>query len=48
MALDLEIGDFLYKNNIGKDMVLDIQIDGKSVSAWNNNPKKIKNRFNFR
>tara|TARA_B100001287_G_C22421356_1_gene407014 strand:+ start:122 stop:664 length:543 start_codon:yes stop_codon:yes gene_type:complete len=42
MALDLEIGDFIYKNNIGKDMVLDTQIDGKSVPAGTIIPKKSK------
>ena len=32
MALDLEIGEFIYENNIGKDMVLDAQFDGESIT----------------
>ena len=42
MALDLEIGEFIYENNIGKDMVLDVQFDGESISPGSVIPKKTK------
>ena len=42
MALDLQIGKFMYKDNIGKDMVLDAQIDGESISSGTIIPKKSK------
>ena len=42
MALDLEIGEFIYENNIGKDMVLDAQFDGKSIPPGSIIPKKSK------
>ena len=42
MALDLQIGEFIYENNIGKDMVLDVQFDGESISPGSVIPKKTK------
>ena len=42
MALDLEIGEFIYENNIGKDMVLDAQFDGESIPPGSIIPKKSK------
>ena len=42
MALDLQIGEFIYEDNIGKDMVLDIQLDGESLSSGSIIPKKSK------
>ena len=42
MALDLEIGKFIYENNIGKDMVLDAQFDGESITPGSIIPKKSK------
>ena len=42
MALDLQIGKFMYRDNIGKDMVLDARIDGKSISSGTIIPKKSK------
>ena len=42
MALDLQIGEFIYEDNIGKDMVLDAQLDGESLSSGSIIPKKSK------
>jgi len=42
MALDLQIGKFMYRDNIGKDMVLDARIDGESISSGTIIPKKSK------
>lgn len=42
MALDLQIGEFIYEDNIGNDMVLDIQLDGESLSSGSIIPKKSK------
>ena len=42
MALDLQIGKFIYKNNIGKDMVLDAKYEGESISTGSIIPKKSK------
>ena len=33
VALDLQIGEFIYEDNIGKDMVLDIKHDGESIES---------------
>ena len=41
-ALDLQIGEFIYKNNIGKDMVLDVEIDGEMIKPGTIIPKKSK------
>ena len=40
VALDLQIGDFIYEDNIGKDMVLDIKLEGKSIESGSLIPKK--------
>ena len=40
VALDLEIGDFIYEDNIGKDMVLDIELEGESIESGSLIPKK--------
>ena len=40
VALDLQIGDFIYKDNIGKDMVLDIKLEGESIESGSLIPKK--------
>ena len=42
IALDLQIGEFIYEDNIGKDMVLDAQLDGESLSSGSIIPKKSK------
>ncbi len=39
-ALDLQIGDFIYEDNIGKDMVLDIKLEGESIKSGSLVPKK--------
>jgi len=41
-ALDLQIGEFIYENNIGKDMVLDVEIDGEMIKPGTIIPKKSK------
>ena len=40
VALDLKIGDFIYEDNIGKDMVLDIKLEGESIESGSLIPKK--------
>ena len=40
MALELEIGEFTYEDNIGKDMVLDIKFEGESINSGILIPKK--------
>ena len=40
VALDLQIGDFIYEDNIGKDMVLDIKLEGESIESGSLIPKK--------
>ena len=40
VALDLQIGDFIYEDNIGKDMVLDILLEGESIESGSLIPKK--------
>ena len=40
VALDLKIGDFIYEDNIGKDMVLDILLEGESIESGSLIPKK--------
>ena len=40
VALDLQIGDFIYEDNIGKDMVLDIKVEGESIDSGSLIPKK--------
>tara|TARA_B100001093_G_scaffold153602_1_gene146349 strand:+ start:214 stop:756 length:543 start_codon:yes stop_codon:yes gene_type:complete len=40
VALDLQIGDFIYEDNIGKDMVLDIKLEGESIKSGSLVPKK--------
>ena len=41
-ALDLQIGEFIYENNIGKDMVLHVEIDGEMIKPGTIIPKKSK------
>ena len=40
VALDLQIGEFIYEDNIGKDMVLDIKLEGESIESGSLIPKK--------
>ncbi|MFL2637506.1 MAG: PASTA domain-containing protein [Flavobacteriaceae bacterium] len=42
LASDLEIGEILYENNIGKDMVLQILFNGNEVNPGEMVPKKSK------
>ena len=39
-SLDLEIGEFIYEDNIGKDMVLDVEFEGESIESGSLIPKK--------
>ena len=39
-ALELEIGEFIYEDNIGKDMVLDVEFEGESIESGSLIPKK--------
>jgi beta-lactam-binding protein with PASTA domain len=38
-AVGLEVGNITYRNNIGKDMVLDLRFEGKSISPGAKIPK---------
>ena len=40
VALDLQIGDFIYEDHIGKDTVLDIKLEGESIESGSLIPKK--------
>lgn len=40
VALDLQIGDFIYEDNIGKDMVLGVEFEGESIDSGSLIPKK--------
>ena len=42
LASDLEVGEITYEDNIGKDMVLKIFIDGNEISEGDMVPKKSK------
>ena len=39
-ALELEIGEFIYEDNIGKDMVLGVEFEGESIESGSLIPKK--------
>ena len=41
-ALELEIGEFIYEDNIGKDMVLEVMHDGKIIEPGVLLPKTTK------
>lgn len=41
-AVGFEIGEILYKNNIGKDMVLEIRYDGQTIQPGTALPKTSK------
>ena len=42
LASNLEIGEILYENNIGKDMVLQILFNGNEINPGEMVPKKSK------
>ena len=41
-SVGFELGRIIYKNNIGKDMVLEIQFEGKKIEAGILLPKTTK------